>query len=458
MEKDIEKASGKKWKEKIKLAFDNGILTKGLYVTEDKKEIKLDDLSDKEKKYLEGLQKAAKPKKVKETIIEKAKRFKELVLANANAFADRVLNTAISNEEKAEAWKARSEEVKRATEDQAKAKKEAKAERKIAVQKALQKTVPITLNDKEAKNQEKQLKAVKEARVKKILRIMEYYEKKGIDVEAIYEVATEISDERLEALKLFKKDRKKREQKKAAIRKAHGRSAVTEKLSKTKKTKEQKRQERIERKNANRDKHIKMMNEHAAAKIQMTPEQKEEAAKKAKRAEDLAATRIGRMNRKTTAKLVAEKKKNADIKRFKESEERRLLRKRAAMATYLTKGGKETPKVKNKVAPRPFEPTPTKKLAEFKRYILIDAHLSDSIMMDNEPFKLTCRPQDLSKRMKTYHNGFMTGKYKDTYVGIFAYLEDAPDHCVYEMIHSDKLNINGVLTSRMAAQRNKVAA
>ena len=52
----------------------------------------------------------------------------------------------------------------------------------------------------------------------------------------------------------------------------------------------------------------------------------------------------------------------------------------------------------------------------------------------------------------------MKDKNNENYVGTFVYPIDQPDHCIFEMINSKKLNIEGKLTSRMASQRETKAA
>ena len=96
--KDIK---SKDWKENLKLAFQQN------------KIIDTKNLSKKEKKYWEELQKSdTKEKKPKITLLEKSKALKEKIIENASTFADRILNKAIAKEEQAKAWEKKKEQLK----------------------------------------------------------------------------------------------------------------------------------------------------------------------------------------------------------------------------------------------------------------------------------------------------------------------------------------------------------
>lgn len=88
------------WKENLKLAFQQN------------KDINPEDLSEKERKYLQELQTSDVKKKSKVTLLDKAKSLKEKIIANANIFADKILNKAIAKEEQEKAWETRKEELK----------------------------------------------------------------------------------------------------------------------------------------------------------------------------------------------------------------------------------------------------------------------------------------------------------------------------------------------------------
>lgn len=361
----------------------------------------------------------------KSTLTEKAKMLKETILANANALADRILNKAIAEEERELAWAKRKEEIiaenKKKQLEAAQKKREIKDAKRLEIVK--HKTIP-TITPELDRNQ-------------KILE--DYHAKHLAEIE-------EKRNKRLEAAK------------QKAINKIHHSEVKVEKhTTKAERIEAIKEKKRIGKENYNKEMQ-KQASEIAADRKGYSERITKREEIEAKRLQMLAERRKKRLEKLQIVELTQRQKTIKDLERFAEAEKIRLKKKEEKRAKYLTKGGIEVPKVKNKVETRPFEPKAPKVSIEFNKYLIITARVTDKMsIIDSKPNELTCRPTDLSKRMKDYHNLEMK-EHSDNYVGIFAYPVNQPDHCVYEMINSKFLTINNELTSRMAKQKDAKAA
>lgn len=360
----------------------------------------------------------------KSTLTEKAKILKETILANANALADRILEKAIAKEEQELAWAKRKEQI--IAENKKKQLEAAQKKREIKSSKRLElknKTIPSITSEIE-KNQEK----LEEQRIKHLAELEENHKK------------------RLEAAK------------RKAIKKAHHSEVKVEKhTTKAERIEAIKEKKRIGKENYNKEM------QRQASEIEADRQGYGERVTKReeienKRIQMLVERRKKRLEKLQIVELTQRQKTIKDLEHFAEAEKIRLKKKEEKRAKYLTKGGIEIPKVKNKAEARPFEPQKPKVSIEFKKYNIVTARLTDKqTIIDSKPNELICRSTDLSKRMKDYHNAEMK-EHEDNYVGTFAYPIDKPEHCVYEMINSKYLTINDKLTSRMAKQKDAKAA
>lgn len=190
-------------------------------------------------------------------------------------------------------------------------------------------------------------------------------------------------------------------------------------------------------------------------------------ARKAKRKEReekrlarLAEKRKKRMEKLLIVELTQKQKTQKIIEDFKKAQLARKEKKEKKRAIYLTKGKIQVPKVKNKVEAQKGDTKglPKSVKLELKTYIVIQSNFdSKKNIIDSKPIEIKCKPTNLSENLKKYHNSSMK-KDPSNYIGTFAYPENDKDHCIYEMINSSYLAIDGVLTSRMAKNSSKKAA
>lgn len=182
-------------------------------------------------------------------------------------------------------------------------------------------------------------------------------------------------------------------------------------------------------------------------------EAKEKIESYNKREQMLAKRKADRKARKENAAKRTTEKMIADIKHFLESEARRKAKQEEKRSKYSGK--------KKKVAPRPITEDQLKKKVPFelkKYYIVLELHNADHTeQYDSEPVVLTCASKSLHKRLADFHKKH-SEQYGDEYVGTYVYSEETCSHCILESINSKYYNINGYLTSRMAAQRAAAAA
>lgn len=417
-----EKVNPNQWK----IDFNKRLETEG-------DSIKIDSLTDKEKEYfISWIDK--KKKEIKKKPKPKIEQIVESIKKNAEEFANRFLEKAIKKEEQQQKFQETDKSIIAKAKEKILARKQAKEERKIALMLQRNKTIPkVTPETTKAQTEaEKKILAIQQEKADKILAKADWKAKRKEIVE--------------------------RRQKAAAIRKAHGSKEITDKLNSKRTTKEERIAKKKEEHNRGRDAYMKMMDEHAAAKIQMTEEQKKEHEKKIKRAEELAKTRLNRIARKTAAKLKQQKMTQECIKMFEESQKKRLAKKQEKLAKYSG-----VPKKVTKEYPKDswdaFVANAEKKLMETKtRYIIRMAFLNDTKTIVTDTIgAFVCEPDKLSKRLSEVHNKHVKNE-PDSYVGIYAYYGAGREQkCVKEMIQDKFLEINGESMSRVTAYNKKVA-
>lgn len=364
--------------------------------------------------------------KKKVSLVEKAKDLKKVVLENATALADRILNKAIAREEQEKAWNKRKDELKKVMDDKRKQAAIAKRERKNKQRLLLNKTIPFAQIDKKDTEEKK-----------------ENYKNFILSVEKNQK---ELEQKRVERIE---------KQKKKAKQKLHHKEAKITKKT----TKEERILAAIEKKKEGKAGYKKELQRQSSEiladregyKDRQLEKQKKEAERLerlvARRKEKLAKSQIRELSFKEKIKKTLEHFKQAQLARDKKREEKR--------AKYLTKGGKEIPKVKNKVETRVNDTSRlTKiKMPELSKYSVIVSNITtEGSILDTIPITICCKSNTLSDHLKTIHNKHMKLN-PDSYVGTFAYREDNTEHCIYEMINNKYLSIAGKLTSRIAQQR-----
>ena len=364
--------------------------------------------------------------KKKVSLVEKAKDLKKVVLENATALADRILNKAIAREEQEKAWSKRKDELKKVMDDKRKQAAIAKRERKNKQRLLLNKTIPFAQIDKKDTEEKK-----------------ENYKNFILSVEKNQK---ELEQKRVERIE---------KQKKKAKQKLHHKEAKITKKT----TKEERILAAIEKKKEGKAGYKKELQRQSSEiladregyKDRQLEKQKKEAERLerlvARRKEKLAKSQIRELSFKEKIKKTLEHFKQAQLARDKKREEKR--------AKYLTKGGKEIPKVKNKVETRVNDTSRlTKiKMPELSKYSVIVSNITtEGNILNTVPITICCKPNTLSDHLKNIHNKHMKLN-PDSYVGTFAYREDNTEHCIYEMINNKYLSIAGKLTSRIAQQR-----
>jgi hypothetical protein len=360
----------------------------------------------------------------KENISEKLKNMtdamkkkKAEILTVANDFADRVILKAIEKEENAKKWaevdKKNKEKSDKILVEKADAKRKRKASRRIT----LNKTIPSGKALEVAKKQQEELKTkFYDAEAKKLAKI----EEKRVAREA---------------------RKKSMEKKKLTHLKTH-----KEGIKLTRTTKEQRitaaKQSKLDGYLAF-DKEMQrqsaeIMADRAGYGLRLEKRKKNEAERLAM----LAEKRKSRKDKLVAVGLCTTAKVKSDIKHFLKAEESRKAKKLAKTAKYLTKGGIEVPKVKNKVALNKERAAEYIKNAEKAantektRYIIRISSVNEtSKIMTDSVRAFMCTAKELPKRIKEVHNNYMKEE-KDTYIGTYAY-EGAgkAQKCVYEMIN-----------------------
>lgn len=364
--------------------------------------------------------------KKKVSLVEKAKDLKKVVLENATALADRILNKAIAREEQEKAWSKRKDELKKVMDDKRKQAAIAKRERKNKQRLLLNKTIPFTQIDKKDTEEKK-----------------ENYKNFILSVEKNQK---ELEQKRVERIE---------KQKKKAKQKLHHKEAkITKKTTKEERILaaiEKKKEGKVGYKKELQRQSSEILADREGYKDRQLEKQKKEAERLerlvARRKEKLAKSQIRELSFKEKIKKTLEHFKQAQLARDKKREEKR--------AKYLTKGGKEIPKVKNKVETRVNDTGGlTKiKIPELSKYSVIVSNITtEGSILDTIPITICCKSNTLSDHLKTIHNKHMKLN-PDSYVGTFAYREDNTEHCIYEMINNKYLSIAGKLTSRIAQQR-----
>lgn len=417
------------WKMKMRLAVITGAKVKCL--NEEQTQYH-NLLLEKKKKYEEKLKSLEKKKQDK---------INEIKL-NAEAQVERILDSMIAKEQKDIDLQAAEDRAKEKAKEKIEAKIKAKEERKSI----LSKSIPTPEIIKEHKKQQDFLAKAHAVKLEEI----------EARLEAKAELVEKAQEERA----------KKKEEIKAKKRKKRGKEEVEQtkirrrrKRPEERSTKEQRIEAIKEDKKKRYEAYLKELQLRASEKA-ADPKAFEE--KKAKRKEterlmQIAERRKARRDKLIAVELKQKEKTRRDLERWKESETRRLAKKAVKAETYLTKGGKEVPKVKNKVEARIGDTSrlAKPKTTELKQYAVVIGNLTDqNNIVDTLPHIIKCIPKTLNNHVKGFHEEMMKA-HKDVYVGTFVYPIDDMSHCIFEMINNDRLTIDGKLTSRLAAQKEE---
>ncbi|QOR58039.1 hypothetical protein [uncultured phage cr50_1] len=371
-----------------------------------------------------------KSKEKKATLLDKAKAYKELIIKNANDLADRILNKAIAKEEQEKAWQKRKKELKAEAD-----KKRKEAALKKREEKA-KKLISIHTSIPSKDTSEKQKKIDKDIEKK--------HDEKMIASETKYE------DWSPKQQKLTKEERIERN-KKRAIKLIHH-EEVKDKIKHT--TAEEREasaaeQRRIAYQNYLAEMQRQQSEKEADPKAAAERKEKRLTAKK-DRMQMLAEKRIKRMERLQIVELTQKQKLAKDLEHFKQAQEARNAKKKEQRAKYLTKGGKEVPKVKNKVDIRPT--IIENKVDNKHRYITRTQHIEKNTPIGETVGAIICIPTKLKDIVKYNFNKLME-KESDNLVGIFIYDSDNPEVCIMEMVNSKYREIDGVTTTRMNQEK-----
>lgn len=171
-----------------------------------------------------------------------------------------------------------------------------------------------------------------------------------------------------------------------------------------------------------------------------------------KREKMLVERRANRKGRIENAKARVSKEGEATIKHFLKSEEKRKAKREEKRSKYAGK--------KTKVAPRPVSEEQVKTVSsDLKNYYVVLERFSDdhSQQYDSDPIVIRCSSVKLHKRLAEFHKKHAE-QFGDEYIGTYVYNEEKCSHCILESINQKYYNIDGYLTSRMAAQRAAAAA
>lgn len=365
------------------------------------------------------------------SITDKAKELKERIIKNANALADRILDRAIAREEAEKQWAEKKEELlKKATELRKKAAQE-KRDRRNNQRLEINKTIPFCHVGKFANPE---------------------------DVTKYNDYIAAVRKQQEELANKAKTESKKEE----IVEKKHDKKDTVKRTPTMRTTKDERIQVAIEKKIQGKANYRKELQKQAS-EIEADPKGYQERQQKKQKSEQerldmLAAKRKARLEKKIKNELTTKQLVLKQINDFKESQKKRLEKKDLKRAKYITKGGEKVDKFKIKAPLRPSVII-EKKDTELNSYNVVIARVTDkNTIIDSKPQVVKCKPNTLSDHIKDIHNSQMKDKNNENYVGTFVYPIDQPDHCIFEMINSKKLNIEGKLTSRMASQRETKAA
>lgn len=365
------------------------------------------------------------------SITDKAKELKEIIISNANALADRILDRAIAREEAEKQWAEKKEELlKKATELRKKAAQE-KRDRRNNQRLEINKTIPFCHVGKFANPE---------------------------DVTKYNDYIAAVRKQQEELANKAKTESKKEE----IVEKKHDKKDTVKRTPTMRTTKDERIQAAIEKKIQGKVGYRKELQKQAS-EIEADPKGYQERQQKKQKSEQerldmLAAKRKERLEKKIKNELTTKQLVLKQINDFKESQKKRLEKKDLKRAKYITKGGKKVDKFKIKAPLRPSVII-EKKDTELNSYNVVIARVTDkNTIIDSKPQIVKCKSNTLSDHIKDIHNTCMKDKNNENYVGTFVYPIDQPDHCIFEMINSKKLNIEGKLTSRIASQRETKAA
>ena len=365
------------------------------------------------------------------SITDKAKELKEIIISNANALADRILDRAIAREEAEKQWAEKKEELlKKAIELRKKAAQE-KRDRRNNQRLEINKTIPFCHVGKFANPE---------------------------DVTKYNDYIAAVRKQQEELANKAKVESKKEE----TVEKKHDKKDTVKRTPTMRTTKDERIQAAIEKKIQGKANYRKELQKQAS-EIEADPKGYQERQQKKQKSEQerldmLAAKRKERLEKKIKNELTTKQLVLKQINDFKESQKKRLEKKDLKRAKYITKGGEKVNKFKIKTPLRPSVII-EKKSTELNSYNVVIARVTDkNTIIDSKPQVVKCKSNTLSDHIKDIHNTCMKDKNNENYVGTFVYPIDQPDHCIFEMINSKKLNIEGKLTSRMASQRETKAA
>ena len=365
------------------------------------------------------------------SITDKAKELKEIIISNANALADRILDRAIAREEAEKQWAEKKEELlKKATELRKKAAQE-KRDRRNNQRLEINKTIPFCHAGKFANPE---------------------------DVTKYNDYIAAVRKQQKELANKVKTESKKEE----TVEKKHNKKDTVKRTPTMRTTKDERIQAAIEKKIQGKANYRKELQKQAS-EIEADPKGYQERQQKKQKSEQerldmLAAKRKERLEKKIKNELTTKQLVLKQINDFKESQKKRLEKKDLKRAKYITKGGEKVNKFKIKTPLRPSVII-EKKDTELNSYNVVIARVTDkNTIIDSKPQVVKCKSNTLSNHIKDIHNTCMKDKNNENYVGTFVYPIDQPDHCIFEMINSKKLNIEGKLTSRIASQRETKAA
>lgn len=368
--------------------------------------------------------------------LDKVKALKEKIIANANALADRILSKAIAKEEQEKAWETKKEELKA---EAAKKRKEAalkKREEKAKKFSQIHSSIPT-------KDTSKKQKAIDKV-------IEEKHDEKMIAKE------TKFEDFNPKRQKLTKEERIERN-KKRAIKLIHHKEIK----DKTKHiTKEEKEKIAAEARKAGYLAYKAEMQKQAS-EIAADPKAYQARQEKRKKSEQerlnmLAEKRKARMEKLQRVELTQKQKTLKDLEHFKLAQERRNEKKLQRRQMYLSKGGIQLPKVKNKVEIRPIVEQPKKQDSSKHRYIVRTQYIDQPSLTGDRVGAIVCLPDKLKDIVKYSFNKMME-KESDKVVGYFIYDSDNPEVCIMEMVNSKYREIDGVTITRLQKQ-DKTAA
>ena len=365
------------------------------------------------------------------SITDKAKELKEIIISNANALADRILDRAIAREEAEKQWAEKKEELlKKATELRKKAAQE-KRDRRNNQRLEINKTIPFCHVGKFANPE---------------------------DVTKYNDYIAAVRKRQEELANKAKTESKKEE----TVEKKHDKKDTVKRTPTMRTTKDERIQAAIEKKIQGKANYRKELQKQAS-EIEADPKGYQERQQKKQKSEQerldmLAAKRKARLEKEIKNELTTKQLVLKQINDFKESQKKRLEKKDLKRAKYITKGDEKVNKFKIKAPLRPSVII-EKKDTELNSYNVVIARVTDkNTIIDSKPQVVKCKSNTLSNHIKDIHNTYMKDKNNENYVGTFVYPIDQPDHCIFEMINSKKLNIEGKLTSRMASQRETKAA